>query len=377
MAEPAWCCAGAPMAIRSSSCSFSPSPAPQTEPPTVSRLLFAPAINQADQPVTVMDAFPSGIRELYFFFDYRGFRNGTTWQPVLVRSGQVLSDTWPSSPWSGGPQGMWWVGLSDAVFPDGTYEIRVYYDGKALGSATAKVGGPASAQPTFGNLTLATGNTGGAEGRLPLLPAGGSELRATFDYAHMTADTPWSYRLYREGKEEERGDGKPPLAGSGKGTLLLRRSPAFSAGNYRLELYVARRLSATVDFTLVDGPRTLLGPITFAEGVDRQGNPVRPGTAFKSGLKELYAFFDYDGMQDGWGWSWNWYLDGKLLTEAADVAVRRARPERLGSDTQQGCSRRRQVRPVPVHRRRVCPIWRLHRRPGGAKPYARAGAAKG
>jgi len=148
------------------------------------------------------------------------------------------------------------------------------------------------------------------------LPAGGSELRATFDYAHMSADTPWSYRLYREGKEEERGDGKPPLEGSGKGTLLLRRSPAFSAGNYRLELYVAKRLAATADFALAGGAETLFGPITFAEGVDRKGNPVRPGAAFDSGLKELYAFFDYDGMHDGWGWSWNWYLDGKLLTEA-------------------------------------------------------------
>ncbi len=310
---------------------FSPSPAPKikpaTEPPAVSRLIFAPAINQADQPVTVADSLPSGIGELYFFFDYRGFRDGVAWQPVLVRNGQALSDTWPSAPWSGGPQGMWWVGLSDAAFPDGTYEIRIHYGGKTLGSATAKVGGPASTQPTFSNLTLATGekvgaagsppnadgSPPGAEGRPPQMPAGGSELRAAFDYAHMTADTSWSYRLYREGKEEEHGDGQPPLEGSGKGTLLLRRSPAFGAGNYRLELYVAKRLSATADFTLVGGPRTLFGPLTFAEGVDRRGNPVQPGTAFQSGLSELYAFFDYDGMQDGWEWGWQWTINGEAL----------------------------------------------------------------
>ncbi len=101
------------------------------------------------------------------------------------------------------------------------------------------------------------------------------------------------------------------------GTIVLRRTPMFSTGNYRLELYLADRLAATADFALTGWPKKpTFSPITFAEGVDRQGRPVRPGTTFGSGLKELYAFFDYDGMQDGWGWSWSWYLDGKLLTEA-------------------------------------------------------------
>jgi len=291
---------------------FSPSPAPQAKPatelPAVSRLIFAPAINQADQPVTVVDSFPSGITDLYLLFDYRGFRDGTAWQPVLVRNGQVLSDTWPSAPWSGGPQGTWWVGLSDAALPDGSYEFRIVYGGESLGSATVKVGGPPTEGPSFSNITFAAGEEEGY-----LLPAGGSELRAAFDYAHMTADTPWSYRLYREGKEEERGDGEPLPEGAGRGTLLLRRSPAFSAGGYRLELHLGDRLAATADFALAGDVKALFGPITFAEGVDRQGNPVRPGTAFKSGLSELYAFFDYDGMQDGWEWGWQWTVNGEAL----------------------------------------------------------------
>jgi serine protease Do len=56
-------------------------------------------------------------------------------------------------------------------------------------------------------------------------------------------------------------------------------------------------------------------PITFAEGVDREGNPVRPGTTFESGIRELYAFFDYQGMQDGWQFTTRWSLDGKVFMD--------------------------------------------------------------
>ncbi|MDW8267523.1 MAG: trypsin-like peptidase domain-containing protein [Anaerolineae bacterium] len=55
------------------------------------------------------------------------------------------------------------------------------------------------------------------------------------------------------------------------------------------------------------------GPITFAEGVDRKGEPVRPGTAFRSGLDELYAVFAYEGMANGLEWGWQWTVNGRSL----------------------------------------------------------------
>ncbi len=312
-----------------------PSPAPDVNqpagPPAVSRLIFAPAINQADQPVTVADTFPSGTRELYLFFDYRGFQDGVPWQPVAARDGQALADTWPRAAWNGGPAGTWWVGLSEAVLPDGDYEFRVVYGDETLGTARVTVGGPPQEVPTFSNLTVTAGDSVGAHGGVPdadgrppspspPLPAGVRELRAVFDYVHVAADTTWTYRLSREGQEEERGTGDPLPAGAGTGTLLLRHSPGFGPGNYRLELYLADggaggggRLAATTDFVLAGGPSATFGPIMFAEGVDRKGEPVRPGTAFESGLRELYGFFDYEGMEDGWEWGWQWTVNGRSL----------------------------------------------------------------
>jgi len=300
---------------------FAPSPSPEINlssgPPAVSRLIFAPAMNQADQPVTVADSFPTGTRELYLFFDYRGFQDGTAWEPVALRDGQVLADVWPRAPWSGGPEGTWWVGLSDTALPDGDYEFRITYDGKTLDTAWVAVGGPPTEAPTFSNLTVTAGNEAGVKGPLP---AGVGELRGAFDYANVTADTTWSYRLYRGGKEEERKDGEPLPIGSGQWAFFLRRNPGFQAGRYRLELYVAgggagsrERLAATTDFVLTEGPAAFFGPITFAEGVDRKGEPVRSGTAFAGGLDELFAFFDYNGLQDGLEWGWQWTVNDKAL----------------------------------------------------------------
>jgi len=298
-----------------------PTPVPQPKPTrqapaveaSVSRLIFAPEIDEYEQPVTVVEALPSGAEAIYLFFDYENFEDGTSWQPVLIVNGETQEDVWSVNQWEGGPQGTWWIGITgEPELDDGTYEFVITYGGEELGSATIEVGGPEEAYPTFSHIVF---SGGGKEGSL--LPASAKEVQAAFRYSDMTRTTPWSYIWYFRGEELESGEGRPFSRASGTASLTLASDQGFEMGTYRLGLYIEQRLAATADFVLgggAEGPT--LGPITFAEGVDRQGNPVRPGTAFKSGLKELYAFFDYDGMQDGWGWSWNWYLDGKLLTEA-------------------------------------------------------------
>ncbi len=290
-----------------------PSPAP-SGPARVSRLFFAPGVNSYDQPTTVVESFPSGTEAIYLFFDYSNFQDGTSWHPVLVYNGQRYEDTWPASTWSGGPSGNWWISISDEPLADGTYEFQLYYGGEKLASKSVKVGGPALKTPAF--LNLLPQDEAGNES---FLPTGVKKIIARFDYQNMTASTRWSYRLYQDGRTVETKDGTS-LQGSGRSSLILERPGGFAAGNYRLELYIGTRLAATADFTVAGNVSgQVFGPITFARGKDRQDNPLNPGTTFPSGISELYAFFDYQGMQDGWEWTRRWSIDGEVVVDSTGI----------------------------------------------------------
>ena len=52
-----------------------------------------------------------------------------------------------------------------------------------------------------------------------------------------------------------------------------------------------------------------IGSITFAEDLDKNNKPIRSGTSFKSGLKEVNAIYTYNNMKNGLNWSPIWYLD--------------------------------------------------------------------
>ncbi len=295
-----------------------PTPSPQptrrpSGPAQVSRLFFAPGVDAYDQPTTVVESFPSGTEAIYLFFDYANFQDGTSWHPILVYNGRTYEDTWQDGAWNGGSEGNWWISISDEPLADGTYEFQLFYDGKKLASKSVKVGGAAPKTPAFLNLRVLDD-----AGNEHVLPAGVRKIIARFDYQNMEATTRWSYRLYEGGKTLETKDG-PALRGNGSTSLSLSRSGGFSAGTYRLELYIGTRLAATSDFYIAGtATNQVFGPITFARGEDRQGNPLNPGTVFPSGIGELYAFFDYQGMQDGWEWTRRWSIDGEVVIDTTE-----------------------------------------------------------
>lgn len=303
-----------------------PQPQPQPQPPTgearVSRFLFAPGVDEYDQPVSVVDSFPSGTEEIYLFFYYEGFQDGVSWQPVLVYNGEAYPDLWPLSNWDGGAEGSWWVSVWDnAPLAEGTYEFVLNYGGEALGSASVQVGGSAEPSPAFSNIVFSgDGETGF------LLPAGITEITADFDYSNVDAATAWSYLWYFEGTVVA-GDDGPALPGSsGTFQLMLTNGGGFFAGAYRLELYLGDRLAGAADFHLGgqgdgDGDGGFFGPITFAEDMDYDERPVNVATSFPNGIKSLYAFFDYQGMEDGWEWTRRWSIDGEVVVDVSDTWV--------------------------------------------------------
>lgn len=58
---------------------------------------------------------------------------------------------------------------------------------------------------------------------------------------------------------------------------------------------------------------------TFATGVDSNYNPIGVADAFDSGVSEVYAVYQYEGMEDGLAWSRTWYLDGEAVLSQDDV----------------------------------------------------------
>ena len=300
-------------------------PTPPTQPNRpagkagVSGMFFAPDVTAQDQPTQVVQSFPTGTKLIVFFFDFANLAAGTPWQVQLTLDGVLQEGLWAMESWSGPADGTSWVSLTGDPLPDGAYEFAIVYDGAVLGSAATSVGGKAQSGPTLSNIVF---SGGGQEGNL--LPAGIDEIEAVFDYANVNAQTQWSYTWFLDG-EEVAGDNGPAFTKSaGQFSLSLTADEGFPAGDYRLELYIAGKLAAASNLSLAGGGSGAggegpIGPITFAEGADRNDKPVKPhkaGEAFASGTGEIFGFFDWQGMQDGWPWVSRWYIDGELVIES-------------------------------------------------------------
>ena len=311
-----------------------PQPTPGRQPsknvPTgkasVSRMIFASGVNDYDQPISVVSSYPAGSEAIYLFFDYADFQDGTPWHAELSYNNGQSTDSWPVTNWNGGSSGLWWLGHGGQKLDDGTYEFTIYYDNKKLDSASVKVGGPAPKnQPVFGNISFASGGQSGF-----MLPSGISEVKATTEYANVTARTKWSYAWYLDGEKIVTGDGKPFSNSSGKASMTISAKQGFPPGMLRLEIYVGNDLAATSDL-LISGQSKpkgsgqdqtsggVFGIITFGTQLDRNKQIADPGVSFPSGIDKLYAAFDYQGMKDGWTWTRRWSIDGQVVIDNAEA----------------------------------------------------------
>jgi len=63
----------------------------------------------------------------------------------------------------------------------------------------------------------------------------------------------------------------------------------------------------------------VISGITFATGVESNGNPVNPGTSFPEGqTKALYAIYQHQGFKQGYSFTNIWYLNGEKISESTD-----------------------------------------------------------
>lgn len=289
--------------------------------PEFSNLFFADGVTEFNQPLSVVTSLPSGATSLYLFFDYENMDSGMTLEMKVALNGRDLPD-WglPPGPWGGGDQGIWWVGWSEADFVDGRYMLTLLVDGEEMGEAEIEIGGRVQQNPTFSDIVFSLESTADDEPVEPsvLFPAGIDQIMAFFEYENMSDGMDWTRTWLIDGEEalskEERWDS----GRSGSYVLELSSSRGLLAGAYRLELYIEDELVALSNFRVTgeEGQGAAFEPIVFAEGEDRRGDPVNAAQSFASGLEELHAFSDYNGMEDGLDFAIHWYVDGQKVIES-------------------------------------------------------------
>jgi len=278
------------------------------------RLFFSPGVNEENMPTSVIYSAPSGTRSLYLFFDYTGMVKGVTYEMKTYIDG-VEEPDWSLSPtpWDGYEEGTWWIGWDDASFEDADYEFELYVEDEMLASASITIGGRPTKDPTFSNIVFSDGTNEGY-----VLSEGATTVTASFDFANMRKEK-WQQVWYQDGEQIAADEGVWSGKAKGQTSIELTSRRGFEQGHYRLELYIKNRPAATSDFWVVgEGGTTTgasFGEMVFAEGIDRRGNPVKPGTTFPTALPELHVFSDYEGMEDGLPFREVWYINDEPVLD--------------------------------------------------------------
>jgi hypothetical protein len=282
-------------------------------------LAFSPDVTENDQPTQIVTQLPSGATGIYLFWDYEGMTDGVVWEARWYRDDQFLENSSkPPGAWQGGERGFWWNGIvnSDGL-TDGTYRVELYVADEILAQASIPVGGTTTTtDASITNLIFSDGITDDNQPTNPtyLLPSGITTVYAFFDYANMQDGMQWTRTWYYEGEQALSKDETWSWGASGSSWISAGSESALSPGAYRLELYVEGDMVAAANFTIAGTQsQQAIGPITFAAGVDAQGNPVNPGTSFAAGQQELHFFCDYAGMQDGMAFDERWLLEGEEI----------------------------------------------------------------
>ncbi len=160
----------------------------------------------------------------------------------------------------------------------------------------------------------------------PINPAtvfesGITDIYAVFDYSNFEDGGDLTYVWYAEGQEIARDSFAWDGGESGTNWVSVYDDTGLPDGFLELELFfndtpVYRGGAMVGEGNVVEpiNPGTsAFGEITFAEAVSGD-EPQGINTSF-SGVNEVYAFFDYEGMSNGVEWTSRWYYEGQEVLE--------------------------------------------------------------
>jgi hypothetical protein len=284
-----------------------------------SNLFFATAVTEG-MPVSVVNSLPTGTSSVYLFFDYANMRPETVYELRVTTNG-IPNPTFSLAPvrWSGGSGGLWYIGHSEQVWPNGTYEFSLFINGLASGRATILIGGAPQEVPSFSNILFGLLDENGNLYGTGYVLGTGSTISASFIYDNMTQELPWTAIWYYNGVESTRSEGLWTRDDNGVGDTSIVSATLLS-GRYRLALYIDGRLAALADFTIA-GARDAAFARVFsntrfvsADTAQEASRAPRLST-FTSGAEAIYALFDWEQFAPGTLWTLRWMVDDDVFYE--------------------------------------------------------------
>ena len=294
---------------------------PVTGQPTVRYLGFSSSVNDAGMPTSIISTLPTGSSNLYLFFDYANMTPETVYE-LRVNTNGVPNPTFSLSTvrWSGGRDGLWYIGSSGQPFPNGVYDFTLFVNGIAGGNARLVVGEATPEGGEFSDIVFGLlDERGNVLGNGFVLPTG-SIASARFLYRNLTAGTPWTAIWYYDGAEIQRTpDGTVWLESDGANgvkTISIQDPNGLLPGNYRLELYLNGRLAALSNFTMAGAQaadqfaRIFTNLHYTTAATTQEARTSAPITSFTTGVSQFYSLFDWELIAVGTPWQVEWTVDG-------------------------------------------------------------------
>jgi hypothetical protein len=292
-----------------------------TGQPAFRRLFFAPSVNEAGMPTSVIRSLPAGSTSLYLFFDYENMTPETVYELRVTTDG-IPNRTFSLAPvrWSGGERGLWHIGSVDQPWPNGVYDFTLFADGITSGTARLLIGGAAEPVPTFSDIVFGLQDSRGTPlGNGFVLPTG-NIANARFIYRNMRNDLPWTVIWYYGGIEVRRDEQMWSDGPSGAKTIGLEGEGGLFPGAYRLEMYIENRLAATADFTIAGAQQGVFPQVftnaRFATAPSLADAATAPaGSTFPGGINTLFGLFDWQQIQADTLWTLRLSVDNNVFYE--------------------------------------------------------------
>lgn len=193
--------------------------------------------------------------------------------------------------------------------------------GSSNGAAPAPASGPRVSNVKF---TTAIDRNGTPMSPGTRFDSGATGVYATFSFADFRKGTQLAYVWSLDGKKAVEDTIVSKTPGSGNDWLsLANNSKALPDGKYDLTMNVDGKEQFRGSFVIggsgqIATTGSTFGAITFAQGVDKNDKPVKPGAQFPTGIQEAYAFWDFSSIPDGAEWTRVWYLDDQEVMRETD-----------------------------------------------------------